>query len=210
MNSLVARRAAELNERQIALVNAIYEDAFPAHLRVPFGELATAGPRDSFYVGVDRDAPVGFAAVKLLDSAGWVFLRYFAVDSSRRRERLGRRLWELLTASVAADGWPDQMCFEVEHPAAAGLDSAERAVREGRVSFWLSCGTVPLTVPDYVMPAITGTAEPEPMLLMAPAATAARTDASELAALVLAIYTQRYGLPSGDPMVRRALASVGG
>jgi hypothetical protein len=98
----------------------------------------------------------------------------------------------------------------VEHPAAAGLDSAERAVREGRVSFWLSCGTVPLTVPDYVMPAITGTAEPEPMLLMAPAATAARTDASELAALVLAIYTQRYGLPSGDPMVRRALASVGG
>lgn len=209
MNSLVARRAAELDGRQIAQVNTIYENAFPAHLRVPFAELAAAGPRDSFYVGLDGDAAVGFAAVKLLDSAGWVFLRYFAVDSARRRERLGLRLWELLTESVAADGWPEQMCFEVEHPAAAGLESAERAVREGRLSFWRSCGTVPLSVPDYVMPALTGTAGPEPMLLMAPAATAARTDASGLAALVLAIYTERYGLAPGEPMVRRALASVG-
>jgi acetyltransferase (GNAT) family protein len=208
MNSLMARRATEVNGPQIAQVSAIYEDAFPAHLRVPFAELAQCGPRDALHVGLDGDAPVGFAAVKLLDPAGWVFLRYFAVDSARRRQRLGQRLWRLLRDSVAADGWPERMCFEVEHPAADDIGEHDRAVREGRVSFWRSCGTVPLAVPGYVMPDITGAGGSEPMLLMAPAATAARTDASGLAALVLAIYTQRYGLSPRDPMVRRAAASI--
>lgn len=209
LNSLTARRADELAAAQFAAVRAIYEDSFPARHRVPFAGLARSGPLDAMHVVLDEDAPVGFAAVKLLDSVGWVFLRYFAIDAARRRERLGRSLWELLLGCLASDGWPHPVCFEVEDPAEAADDEAERMIREGRARFWGSCGAVRLPVPGYLMPGIAGPAPPEPVLLMAPAAAAARMLPGDLAGLVSAIYSERYGLPAEDPLVRRALNSIG-
>jgi len=209
-HSLTARRADELAGPQLDAVRAIYEDAFPARHRVPFSGLAQAGPLDAMHVGMDGDSPVGFAAVKLLDVVSWVFLRYFAVDAARRRERLGRGMWELLLGCLARDGWPDPVCFEVEDPAEAAADPPERMTRQGRVRFWESCGAVRLPVPGYLMPGIAGPTPPEPVLLMAPAPVAARTSTAELAGLVRAIYAQRYGLPPQDPLVRRALESISG
>jgi len=207
MNSLITRPSDALAGPELASVNAIYEEAFPAHLRVPFAELATTGPRDALHVAVDNNAPVGFAAVRMLDSVGWVFLRYFAIAAERRGERLGRALWELLPGCLARDGWPGPICFEVEDPAHAD-DEPERLVREGRIGFWESCGTVRLAVPGYLMPGIAGPAGPEPVLLMASAPDAARTSAAELGDLVRAIYTGRYGLSPEDDMVRRAVDSI--
>ena len=43
------------------------------------------------------------------------------------------------------------------------------------------------------------------MLLMA---ASSPVDGGQLRQLVLAIYTDRYGLPPTDPLVRRALASI--
>lgn len=208
MDGLAAVTARMLDDSQLSAVSVIYRQAFPDHLRVPFAELAGTGPADELHVALDGDLPVGFAAVKLLASAGWVFLRYFAIAESRRRERLGQRLWQLLAESVVQAGWPERICFEVEDPAAAGDDSRERAVRSARVRFWASCGTAPLPVPGYVMPAITGTADPEPMLLMTPAEVASKVTADELERLVLAIYSQRYGLSRTDELIRRALESI--
>jgi len=51
----------------------------------------------------------------------------------------------------------------------------------------------------------------EPMLLMAatPAALSDRLiEGDRLKSLVLAIYTDRYGMRSDDPLVLRALASI--
>lgn len=208
MNRLIARRPAELDGLQLAGVRAIYENAFPGHLRVPFEQLAETGPCDQLHIALDCGVPVGFAAVRLLDSVGWVFLRYFAIAADRRRERLGLRLWRLLQESVTADGWPGRICFEVEDPAEAGDDRAERLVREGRVGFWASCGTVPLPVPGYMMPDITPLAPPEPMLLMAASSAAAKAQGDQLARLVLAIYTERYGLLPENSLVRQALDSI--
>ncbi len=208
MNSLTARRADELPGAQFAAVRAIYEDAFPARHRVPFAGLAQTGPHDAMHVALDGDMPVGFAAVKLLDSVGWVFLRYFAIDAARRRERLGRSLWEMLLGCLARDGWPGPVCFEVEDPAEAAGDEPELLVRQGRVRFWEACGAVRLPVPGFLMPGIAGPTPPEPVLLMAPAAVAAQVTGDELAGLVRAIYTQRYGLPGDDPLVRRAVESI--
>jgi hypothetical protein len=201
------RPSACLDDRQLEVVGAIYADAFPDHLRVPFSQLAETGRHDQLYIGLDGDAPVGFAAVRLLDPAGWVFLRYFAIAAGRRRERCGQQLWQLLRESVAREGWPERICFEVEDPAQASGDEAERLVRAGRVAFWQSCGTVVLPVPGYVMPDITGSAEPEPMLLMAPAG-GAEFSAGQLTELVLAIYTGRYGLRPDDTLVRLAVESI--
>jgi hypothetical protein len=205
MNSLIARRSNVLAGPQLASVNAIFDQAFPAHLRVPFAELATSGPRDALHVALDGEVPVGFAAVRLLDSVGWVFLRYFATAAERRREGLGRGLWELLAGCLARDGWPGLICFEVEDPAQAD-DEPERLVREGRVTFWESCGAARLPVPGDLSPGIAGPAPPEPVLLMAP--DAAKVSAVELADLVRAIYLQRYGLPSDDSLVRHAVDSI--
>ncbi len=208
-NSLTARRADELSGAQLAAVRAIYEDSFPARHRAPFAGLARTGQRDAMHVALDGTEPVGFAAVKLLESVGWVFLRYFAVEAARRRERLGRSLWELLLGCLARDGWPGPVCFEVEDPAEAAGDEAERAIREGRERFWASCGAVRLPVPGYLMPGIAGPTPPEPVLLMAPAAVAARLRPGDLAGLVSTIYAERYGLPAQDPLVRRAVDSIG-
>jgi acetyltransferase (GNAT) family protein len=207
VNSLITRPSDALAGPELTSVNAIYEEAFPAHLRVPFAELATTGARDALHVAVDASTPVGFAAVRLLDSVGWVFLRYFAIAADRRGERLGRALWELLPGCLARDGWPGQICFEVEDPAHAD-DEPERLVREGRIDFWESCGAVRLAVPGYLMPGIAGPAALEPVLLMASGLDAARTGAADLADLVRAIYTERYGLSPEDELVRRAIDSI--
>jgi hypothetical protein len=207
LNRLIIRPAGSLDGTQIARAAEIYRDCFPDHLRVPFDELAGTGPCDQLHIAFDRDQPVGLAAVKRLEAVRWTFLRYFAIDPRRRREHLGLDLWRLLGKAITADGWPDLVCFEVEDPAEAG-DDADRQVREDRVRFWTSCGTVPLPVPGYVMPDFTGLAAAEPMLLMAPDSAAAHAKGDRLAGLVLALYAERYGLPLENSLVTVALNSI--
>jgi hypothetical protein len=151
-------------------------------------------------VAPGRGTPAGFASLRRLDSAGAMFVRYFAVAGARRRQGTGRRLWQLLPGAVP--DWPGRVVFEVEDPADTA-DPAEQQVRRDRIAFWRSCGTELLPVPEYVMPDLTG-AGTEPMLLLAAPACAGE----QLRRLVQAIYTDRYGLAAADPLVRRALASV--
>jgi hypothetical protein len=202
---LTAAPAGALSGDQLDAVRRLYEEAFPAALRVPFAELAEPGPDGRLIAGLDGGIPVGFAALRVLGSAGWVFLRYFGIAADRRRQGAGRRLWELLPGAWPA-GWPGRVAFEVEDPAEAA--GAERQIRRDRVSFWRGCGPEQLAVPGYAMPDFTGAlgAAAEPMLLMAAPACAG----GELRRLVLAIYTDRYGLAPQDPLVRRALESVSG
>jgi GNAT superfamily N-acetyltransferase len=191
--------ASALAGGQLDRVRAIYEEAFPPELRVPFAELDDGGPDDGgLIVALDGDVPAGFASLRRLAAA--MFVRYFAVAAARRRQGAGRRLWHLLPGAVP--GWPGRVVFEVEDPAETG-DPAEQLVRRGRIAFWRSCGTALLPVPGYVMPDLTG-AGTEPMLLMAAPACAGE----ELRQLVQSVYTGRYGLPASDPLVRRALDSV--
>lgn len=207
---LSVRRLSSLTAADAAVVAEIYDQAFPPHLQVPFAELAAAGPADDLLVGLLDGRPAGFAAVKLLDRQGWVFLRYFCVARSVRRQGLGLRFWRLLLPAVRELGWPGRIAFECEHPEHAP-DAGERQVCAGRIEFWQRCGCFLLPVTDYVMPDISGIADPEPMLLMAwdPAAGGRLAEAA-VRGLVLALYLDRYRLEPDHPLVRRALASVGG
>jgi hypothetical protein len=207
---LVVKQALELDPVQRTRLAAIYEQAFPAHLRVPLAQLATPGPRDQLLVAVDSTGPVGFAAVRRLTSADWVFLRYFGVAADRRRQRLGLRFWQRLGPSLAAARWPTRIAFEVEDPADVRGDPAEEAIRRGRIRFWQSCGAISLPVPGYVMPALTEAGSPEPMILMAadPQSPGGPGHA-RLAALVRAIYTDHYQLSPDHPLPAVALGSIG-
>jgi len=206
---LTVQPVRELTPAQVAGVVRIYDQAFPPHLQVPFTELATAGPADELLVGMADGSPVAFAAVKLLADAGWVFLRYFGVARSQRRQGIGLRFWQQLVPAVHRLGWPDRIAFECEHPEHAP-DAEEREVCSARILFWQRCGCFLLPVADYVMPDISGIAEPEPMLLMAwdPGADGTLPTA-ETRDLVLALYQRRYQLALDDPLIRRALTSIG-
>jgi hypothetical protein len=200
--------AGELSAGQLGRAQAIYEQAFPPELRVPFAELARDGPADLLTVLVDGAEPAGVAALRLLDDAGWVFLRYFAIAAVRRRTGCGQRLWQLLRGPLAHAGWPTRIAFEVEPPAHAP-GAGERQIRDARISFWRRCGCQLLPVTGYVMPPIGAHAEPEPMLLMASdPAVVGPLPADRILDLIRAIYLGRYQLGHGHPLVRAAVASL--
>jgi hypothetical protein len=207
-DNLRAARVAELTAGQLADVARIYEQAFPPRLRVPFDGLVLHDPHDLLLTAVEGSVPVAFAASMLLDECGWVFLRYYGVAATRRRQGLGQRFWQLLRPALQQAGWPDRIVFEVEHPDHA-QDEDERGIRLARIEFWRSCGAVLLQVDGYVMPDIAGLAEPESMLLMAAGPDPdSGLRAGELVQVIREIYAARYRLESGDPLVAAAVASV--
>ncbi len=211
MASLAVSPVAAVDEVQLAQVRAIYEDAFSPELRVPFAELTQAGEADQTFVALDGAEAVGFAALRLLGSAQWSFLRYFAIAPARRGRGLGREFWRLLADCAGRQGWPGRMVFEVEDPGDAAGDDHERLVRQRRVAFWTRCGARLLPAPGYVLPDYTGAGVTEPMLLMAGSSGQARAPVvagDDLRRLVLAIYTDRYRLPVDHPLVAGALASI--
>jgi hypothetical protein len=209
LRGLVVQPADTLSEDQLGRVRAIYEDAFSQDLRVPFSELIQPGSADQMLVAMDGNVPAGFAALRLLRSVEWSFLRYFAIAGERRSQGLGRQFWQLLHLTLRNAAWPARVIFEVEDPAEATGDEAEQVIRERRLSFWTACGARLLPVFEYVLPDYTGSGMTEPMLLMAatPAAVPA-VDSDRLRALVAAIYTDRYRMAPDDPLVTRAIASI--
>ena len=209
MADLVVKPIDKLSEHQLARVQVIYEDAFLPDLRVPFRELTWHGPADLTLVVMERNAPAGLAALRRLDSVEWSFLRYFAIAGERRSQGLGRQFWQLLRQSLRDEAWPPCVIFEVEDPGEAAGDDAEREIRERRVSFWTACGARLLPAPEYVLPDYTASGTTEPMLLMAVTPVGMPgAHGDQLRSLVLAIYTDRYGMAPDDPLVARALASI--
>lgn len=209
MGKLGVVPVSELSRQQLGQVRAIYEEGFPPALRVPFAELVQIGDLDQTWAAVAGTAPVAFASLRLLPSASWSFLRYFTVGAARRGQGVGRQFWPLLQASVRAARWPARIVFEVEDPEEAAEDEAERLVRQRRIRFWAGCGARLLTVPGYVLPDYTACGTTEPILLMASdTGTSSPCSGDELRSVVLAIYTDRYGLAKSDRLVAEALASI--
>lgn len=209
MADLVVKRIEALDEEQLVQVQVIYEEAFSPDLRVPFSELTRPGEADQTFVAMDGTTPAGVAALRLLRSVDWSFLRYFAITGKRRSQGLGHQFWQFLHQALRKEAWPVCIIFEVEDPSETNGDKAERAIRQRRIEFWTACGARQLPVSGYVLPDYTASGTTEAMLLMAatPAAVSA-VQGDQLRKLVRAIYTDRYGLLPNDPLVSRALASI--
>ena len=208
MRDFRVEHAGELTGSQFARVAEIYEEAFEPHHRLPFAELAATGPADMLVAAVEGDEPVGFAALRLLGTTSWVFLRYYGIAADRRGTGLGQRFWQLLRPSVEAAGWPTRITFEVEDPEHV-VGHGDREIALARIAFWTRCGCQLLPVTGYLMPDFTGLAAPKPMLLMASDLASVTIQVDEVAQIVLAIYSGRYQLGPEHPMVLAALASLG-
>ena len=209
MADLAVESIDALDDELLGRVRKIYEDAFRVELRVPFSELTRQGDADQAFVALECKTPAGFAALRLLSSVEWSFLRYFAVGAERRSQGLGRQFWQLLQLALRRESWPSCIVFEVEDPSEPDAPEAERVIRERRIAFWTACGARLLPVPGYVLPDYTASGTTEPMLLMAATPASGRPPQGDgIRRLVLAIYADRYGMAPDDPLVSRALASV--
>ena len=186
--------AGELTPQQRGVVRAIYEDAFPVELQVPFDDLFV----DRMLVLLDDDGPAGFALVRDLPGTRWTFLRYYAVG--RRGRGTGSAMWHLLTARLADDG-RTRLIWDVEDPDEPGLSPAVIDEHRRRIVFYERLGGRLQPVREYRPPHDDGHA---PYLLLMDTPLAAEDDPS-LRELVETVYLRRYGVPADHDVVRRTL-----
>lgn len=191
-----------LGAPEVARVRAIYEDAFPDALRVPFEDLLV----DRMLVRVDDSGAAGLALVRDLANdetdTGWTFLRYYAVG--RRGGGVGSLMWADLTGLLAAEG-RTRLVWDVEDPAEPGLDDAHFEEHRRRIAFYERLGGRLLPVREYAPPhdglgAI-------PLLLMdQPLGGAGDVPLREL---LEGVYEHRYGVSASHHAVRRTLEASG-
>lgn len=122
MADLVATAISELSDSQLAKVNAIYQEAFTPDLRVPFWQLTTPGGADQTYVAMENLEPVGVAALRLLCSVGWSFLRYFAIAEDRRSRAVGPPVLAACRAVAARCALARARCLRGREPRRLGTD----------------------------------------------------------------------------------------
>lgn len=188
--------SATLTPGQRDAVRAIYEDAFPDDLQVPFDDLFV----DRMLVLLDADGPAGFALLRdPMPTTSWTFLRYYAVG--RRGRGTGSTMWRLLTARLAAEG-RTRLVWDVEDPDEPGLSPELVEEHRRRIVFYERLGGRLRPVRDYRPPHDDGHA-PHLLLMDTPLVVAASEPS--VRELVETVYERRYGLAADAPAVRRTL-----
>ncbi|TDV43727.1 GNAT family N-acetyltransferase [Actinophytocola oryzae] len=198
--------ASALDRDQAARTRTVYEEAFPRQLRTPFEQLTDHRPDERLLTLLDGGVPVGIAFIRELGTTGTVFLRYFAVDRSRRGQGVGTRLWHALCAELAGFAL---LYLDIEDPEESGIDEVERTVRQWRVTFYARLGAIVLPVRNYTPP---HGAQRHPMLLLAAdlrAEVPGPLRPGGLAHAVRSVYEYRYGITENDPLVVTTLTRSG-
>jgi GNAT superfamily N-acetyltransferase len=200
-------------------VRRIYEEGFPPHQRADFAELTDRRTDDEFAVVLVRGGqPCGFAMLRPLGGTGWVFLRYFVMDSQQRGQGLGGVLWDMLTAHLRAAGFT-LLVFDVDDPAEPGHGPDEVHIRSRRINFYERHGARLLPVTGYrtphVAPHAAGRNDEDhdwtPMLLMTAALAADSAGlrpapaGARARAVVDAVYRHRWQLDPAHPQLASVL-----
>lgn len=117
----------------------LYLAAFPPSERKPFGmivKMYRAGKTDVWCVEKDGE----FAGLAMtINGEGLILLDYFAVEKDRRGKGIGAAALDALQAVYAGKG----LFVEIE---STGENAPNRAERERRKHFYLSCGMEELGV----------------------------------------------------------------
>lgn len=185
-----ATRLRPYRESDDPHARAIYEASFPPSLRAPWTELVDHRPDEMFCVLADAaDKAVGIALIRRLGETGMVFVRYLAVDPSRRGAGIGSDLVAELRAMLLEEA-TTVLLLDVEAPVG---DHAEDDRR--RIAFYERCGLSLLDAPHYAPPDHGTTGESVPLLLMGEVLDGGLPLAgSRLAEAVRAVLLHRYGV----------------
>ncbi|WP_300461162.1 GNAT family N-acetyltransferase [uncultured Nocardioides sp.] len=192
----------EVDTAQLAVVRAIYEDAFPADLRADFDSLLD----DRLVVRVaEGGAPEGLAVLRPLGGTGWVFLRYYAVGV--RGGGVGTAMLGELAALLTDEGC-SLLVWDVEDPDEPGLAAHEVEEHRRRIAFYERAGGLLLPVRDYAPPHGDDLDDHAPhlRLMCLPLGGASAPAPRDV---LLAAMTLRYELEPDHPAVLRALDSLG-
>lgn len=171
-----------------AATRAIYEASFPPSLRAPWSALADHRADERFVVLIDVDTtPVGMALIRRLGDTEMAFVRYLAVDPSRRDRGLGGRLVSHLRDALREEGI-SVLLLDVEEPMGEHAEDDRR-----RIAFYERCGLTLLDVPGYAPPEHGETGELVPLLLMGEVLDGGvPLTGSRLADAVRAVLVHRY------------------
>ena len=189
-------RRRRLTAEQRGTVRAIYEDAFPDELQVPFDDLFV----DRMLVLLDEDGPAGFALVRDLAETRVDLPALLRRRPARARHRLG----DVALADRA--GSPPtgrtRLIWDVEDPDEAGLspDAGRGAPAPDRL---LRAARRPAAA-GARLPAA-ARRRPRPAAAADGRARSADEPEPPLRELVETVYLRRYGVPADDPVVRRTL-----
>lgn len=172
-----------------AAARAIYEASFPPSLRAPWSDLVNHRPDERFVVLVDGTATVGIALIRRLGDTAMAFVRYLAVDPTRRDRGLGSQLVRHLRETLRSGGI-DVLLLDVEQPVGAHAEDDRR-----RIAFYERCGLSVLDVPGYAPPEHGETGEIVPLLLMGEVLDdGAPLTGTRLDEAVHAVLLHRYGV----------------
>jgi hypothetical protein len=189
----------ELNSSSLCRIREIYENSFPIWEREDFDELLSRGvDEDSkqFACTVNQRI-IGFATASTLQTVGWSFLEYFALDHNSRGRGLGIEFWDQIKNQLNKP-----IVIEVEHPEQSEISEDELRTRQSRISFWRRVGFKEIAVPNYRVPrADTGVFEP--LLLMSSAPLDAMLCSPR--ALITALYSEGYELPAAQQLADTAM-----
>lgn len=171
-------------------IRVIYEASFPPSVRAPWSELVDHRPDERHVVLVDDEAnAVGMTLIRLLGDTDMAFVRYLAVDPSRRDLGLGTALVSHIRRALRSAGI-GVLLLDVEEPRGAHAEDDRR-----RIAFYERCGLAVLDVPGYAPPAHGETGEIVPLLLMGEVIDGgASLTGSRLADAVHAVLLHRYGV----------------
>ncbi len=180
-----------------AAARAIYEASFPPSLRAPWSDLVDHRPDERFMVLVDSadggSSTVGIALIRRLGDTGMAFVRYLAVDPTRRDRGLGSQLVGHLREALRSDGI-DVLLLDVEQPLGAHAEDDRR-----RIAFYERCGLSLLDVPGYAPPEHGETGEIVPLFLMGEVLDdGAPLTGTRLDEAVWAVLLHRYGVAKGN------------
>lgn len=166
-----------------------------------------------------NDRAIGVALSRYLIKSNIGFFRYLGVDPAHRRSGIGTLTIQALKkqfyqdASDFGNPVPLGYCFEVEDPAWS-QDEGRREIDQRRLNFFKKRGAFVLPV-DYLEPVLEVRenkegARPKPMLLMLqPIDRKLKfVDSKKTQELVIAVWTEHYGLDLKDPTLQVILNSI--
>lgn len=183
-------RVATMQPEHVDRVHGIYEQSFPLAIRAPWETIEHHRDDEELLVLLTESGEVGgFALIRHLGPTLMTFVRYLAVDQSKRSTGLGSALVSGLVVRLADRG-REALLLDVEAPFGEHAHEDQR-----RIAFYERCGLALLDVPGYAPPAHGGTDEEVPLLLMGmPTGAGAPLVGQRLDEAVAAVLEHRYGV----------------
>ena len=173
-----------------AAVRRIYESSFPASVRAEWSTVSRHRDDEELLVLLQGNDPVAFALIRHLGDTRLTFVRYFAVDGTRRGNGYGARMLADVVERLTAQG-RSALLLDVEDPAG----EPDHPEHTRRIAFYERNGVALLPVIGYAPPEHGSTGEVVPLLLMGqPLGDSPALEGACLDEAVRAVMEHRYGV----------------